>query len=105
MMTLEQYFNEAKIGIKTSPNVPQIDKNWDEIYPKNTVVEVNEGGETNFVIHARDGEYQIRIKTDTLIRIIKRKNQIEEDENFVQCGDYGEKSDFVEITEEDLYGK
>lgn len=103
MNTLEMYLREA--GIKANPNVPQIDNDWETIYPKDSTVEINEGGATNFVIHADGREYQIKIRTDTLLSIIKKKNKIEEDENFVQCGDYGEKSDFVEITEDDLYGK
>jgi hypothetical protein len=89
----------------SNSTVPQIDNDWKTIYPKDSVVEINEGGTTNFVIHADNREYQIKIRTDTLLRIIKKKAQVQEDENFIQCGEYGEeKSNFVEITEDDLYG-
>jgi hypothetical protein len=89
----------------SNSTVPQIDNDWKTIYPKDSVVEINEGGATNFVIHADNREYQIKIRTDTLLRIIKKKTQVQEDENFIQCGEYDEeKSNFVEITEDDLYG-
>jgi hypothetical protein len=89
----------------SSATVPQIDNDWKTIYPKDSVVEINEGGTTNFVIHADNREYQIKIRTDTLLRIIKKKAQVQEDENFIQCGEYyEEKSNFVEIGEDDLYG-
>lgn len=104
MSTLEQYLKEARITVNPV-NSPQIDKDYKTIYPKDSVVEINEGGTTSFIIHSDNREYQIKIRTDTLLSIIKKKNKIEEDENFVQCGEYGEKSDFIEITEDDLYGR
>jgi hypothetical protein len=75
--------------------------------PTNVEMNIMEGGGISITIFASDGnEYHVKVMTETLLKIIRKKNDMVEEKESIQvgCGFESNQPDYVEITEDDLYG-